>query len=101
MSASARPSPSFRLGTILAMAGLLLAGTARAGEPGSTSRVKKPAATTFEVESHLDLAYYTGDGYDKVGHKLDVFVPMGAKDYPVVFLVHGGCWSSWTRGDKS
>jgi acetyl esterase/lipase len=67
----------------------------RAEEPAAA---KEPPARTFEVESHRDIAYYKGDDADPVRHRLDVFVPKGHKDYPVVLLVHGG---AWMFGDKS
>ena len=57
-----------------------------------------PAAPrTFEVESVKDVAYYDSDGADPVKHKLDLYLPKGLKDYPVLFFVHGGAWVS---GDK-
>jgi poly(3-hydroxybutyrate) depolymerase len=51
----------------------------------------------FEVEKHQDLAYYDGKGADKVRHKLDLYVPKGVKDFPVMMFVHGG---KWTSGNK-
>src|SRR5690242_10684283 len=51
----------------------------------------------FPVEVHKDLAYYDGPDADPVKHKLDLFLPKGHKDYPVLFFVHGG---SWRSGDK-
>ncbi len=50
------------------------------------------------VKSVKDVAYYTGPDEHKVKHKLDLFLPTGKKDFPVVFFVHGG---AWTFGDKS
>src|SRR5262249_37999874 len=44
-----------------------------------------------------DLAYYDGPGADKIKHRLDLFLPRGRKDFPVLFFVHGG---AWLRGDK-
>jgi acetyl esterase/lipase len=68
-------------------AAMLLAGAARA-ESG------KP----YEVRELRNVAYFDGKGADFIRHKLDVFVPVGKKDYPVVVLVHGG---AWMIGDKS
>jgi acetyl esterase/lipase len=51
----------------------------------------------FEVRAERNLAYYTGEGADKVKHKLDLFLPKGKTDFPVVMFVHGG---AWTFGDK-
>lgn len=52
----------------------------------------------FEVEARKDIAYYEGDGADPVRHKLDLFLPRGQKDFPVLMFVHGG---AWMIGDKS
>src|SRR5437762_3125531 len=57
-----------------------------------------PAARTFEVEVVADLDYYAGADADKIKHKLDLFLPKGHKDFPVLFFVHGG---AWRHGDKS
>jgi acetyl esterase/lipase len=57
----------------------------------------EPAKKTYEVESVRNVAYYEGEDADKVRHKLDLFVPKGAKDFPVVVFVHGG---AWVHGDK-
>jgi acetyl esterase/lipase len=56
------------------------------------------AKQTFEVESIKDIAYYQGDGAHPVKHKLDLFIPRGQKDFPVLFFVHGG---AWRNGDKN
>jgi arylformamidase len=58
--------------------------------PGAT-------ATTFEQQSFRDIAYYDGPDADPVRHKLDVHIPKGHKDFPVLFFVHGG---GWTKGSK-
>jgi acetyl esterase/lipase len=55
-------------------------------------------AARFEVENHTDIAYRTDANADKERHKLDIFVPKGAKDFPVLVFVHGGAWQ-W--GNKS
>src|SRR5947207_10326191 len=52
----------------------------------------------FEVQSLRDLPYYEGDEADRVKHKLDLFLPRGQKDFPVLFFVHGG---AWMHGDKN
>ncbi len=51
----------------------------------------------FAVRSVMDLDYYTGPDADAKKHKLDLYLPQGASQFPVVFFVHGG---GWTRGDK-
>jgi acetyl esterase/lipase len=79
-----------------------LAGFAPAADDG-----KAPAAPAagpvetdagFEVVRHTDIPYRTDPAADKERHRLDVYVPKGCKDFPVVFFVHGG---SWRSGNKS
>ena len=50
------------------------------------------APDAYEVEHLRDLAYYDGPQADRVRHRLDIFVPKGRKDFPVVVLLHGGAW---------
>ena len=57
---------------------LALAVPARAADPRTA------------VEPHLNLTYYSGDGADKYRHRLDLYVPKGKKDVPVMMFVHGG-----------
>jgi acetyl esterase/lipase len=65
-------------------AGCLLVPPARAEQPG-------------EVEAVKDVAYHDGPDADPVKHRLDLYLPKGRKDFPVLFFVHGGAWKS---GDK-
>jgi len=51
-----------------------------------------------DVQAIKDVPYYEGPGAHPVKHKLDLFLPKGEKDFPVVLFVHGG---TWTRGDKN
>ena len=53
-----------------------------------------PAAepAKYEVEVHENIKYRTDKEADKTRHALDVYVPKGAKDFPVLFFVHGGAW---------
>jgi acetyl esterase/lipase len=53
---------------------------------GSTS------AGPFEVERIRDVAYCPGPENDSFRHQLDLFLPNGQKDFPVVVLIHGGAW---------
>ncbi len=64
-----------------------------------TARDDKPDVrpVAFEVEKHKDIAYRTDADADKVRHKLDVYVPKGQKDFPVVLFVHGGTWKSGSK----
>lgn len=52
----------------------------------------------YEVNVFADLIYYDGPDAHPAKHRLDLFMPAGLVDIPVVFFVHGGSWSS---GDKS
>ena len=62
-----------------------------------TLRADTPAAKISEVETVKDVAYYDGDDADKNKHKLDLYLPKGKKDFPVLFFVHGGAWVSGDR----
>jgi acetyl esterase/lipase len=53
---------------------------------------------TYEVREVRDLAYVEGKDGDTSSHKLDVYQPVGKKEFPVLVFAHGGCWSF---GDKS
>ena len=55
-------------------------------------------ARTFAVQVLRDVAYYEGAGADDLRHRLDLYLPRGAHDFPVLVFVHGGAWS---RGDKN
>src|SRR5262245_17933528 len=71
----------------------LVALPARADEP------KKPAAEEklFEVETVKDVAYNDAADADPEKQKLDLYLPKGQKDFPVLFFVHGGTWKSGDR----
>jgi len=51
----------------------------------------------FAVEVIPDVAYFTGAGADANKHKLDLYLPKAHKDFPVLFFVHGGAWTSGDR----
>jgi len=57
----------------------------------------KEESKTYKVKAVKNVAYYEGDDAHKKKHKLDLYLPEGAKDFPVLFFVHGGAWVS---GDK-
>ena len=69
--------------------------------PSSARHPEPPAlivpSTQIEMEKVLDIPYYTGVDADEKKHKLDLFLPKGKKNFPVLFFVHGG---SWTSGDR-
>jgi acetyl esterase/lipase len=53
---------------------------------------------TWTVKAIKDVAYYDGPDQDRVKHKLDLYLPDGARDFSVLFFVHGG---AWVHGDKN
>jgi acetyl esterase/lipase len=60
----------------------------------------KPAILTggnFEVEVVADVPYYEAQDDDSNKRMLDLYLPKGHKDYPVLLFVHGG---GWARGDR-
>lgn len=68
---------------------------------GLTPAREKPVAaetrmTEYEVEREADLEYVSGPDAD-VRHKLDLYVPVGAKNYPVMIYIHGGSWKSGSK----
>jgi acetyl esterase/lipase len=78
----------------LLVAGLLLATPAlTADEAKAPAKVR----AKFDVEVVKDLAYNEATDADPVKHKLDLYLPKGQKDFPVLFFVHGG---TWMHGDR-
>lgn len=71
----------------------LLSVPIRADEPKKAAKEEK----LFEVEVVKDLAYNDAKDADEK-QKLDIYLPKGQKDFPVLFFVHGGTWKS---GDRS
>jgi acetyl esterase/lipase len=78
------------LALLALFAGALLVAPARAESPAG--------AKTYEVRELRDLPYVEGKDGDSATHQLDLYLPRGKKDFPVLVFVHGGCW---TFGDKS
>jgi acetyl esterase/lipase len=76
------------------VAWLLVAAPSRAAD-GS-----KPLPTS-EVQAVTDVVYrslYGGEEAKKAKNQLDLYLPRGRKDFPVLFFVHGG---AWRNGDKN
>jgi acetyl esterase/lipase len=48
------------------------------------------AEGTSAIITLKDVPYYVGDGADPERNKLDLYLPKGRKDFPVLFWVHGG-----------
>lgn len=45
-----------------------------------------------DVVVHKDISYYDDPGRDPHKHVLDLYLPAGATDFPVLLFVHGGGW---------
>ncbi len=57
----------------------------------------KHASAPREVRAERNITYYDGPDADKIKHRLDLYLPKGKSDFPVVMFVHGG---AWMFGDK-
>ena len=55
-------------------------------------------ARAAEAEVIKNQWYYSGKDADPNQHRLDHYLPKGHKDFPVLFFVHGG---GYTSGNKS
>jgi acetyl esterase/lipase len=51
----------------------------------------------FAVEKQKNLVYNAAKDADPVRHKLDLYLPKGAKDFPMMMFVHGGAWKSGNK----
>lgn len=70
-----------------------------AEEKAAVSKPKEPVLSggNFKVESMMNVPYYEGEDADPIKHKLDLFIPKGLKDFPVLIFVHGGAWATGDR----
>src|SRR5438270_3997212 len=93
MSRISMPSARLLSRLVCLSIGVFLA-AARLAVGAETAKTDSPK---YEVRAERDLAYYTGPDADKVKHKLDLYLPQGKTDFPVVMFVHGG---AWMFGDK-
>jgi acetyl esterase/lipase len=92
MCARLQPLLTGRRALLCAVAlGVLNLPACRVGEVRLWSPPPTPGPA-FEVERVRDVAFYQGPDADPVRHRLDLFLPKGARDCPVVVLVHGGAW---------
>jgi acetyl esterase/lipase len=66
--------------------------------PSPTQGAEPDGDKPFTVKVVKDITYYEGPDQHKYKHRLDLYVPEGAKDFPVLFFVHGG---GWAHGDKN
>src|SRR5438132_96513 len=61
--------------------------------PSAPSKQESPRAPDVQVIH--DLAYrdlYEDEDGSLEKNKLDLYLPRGKKDFPVIFFVHGGAW---------
>jgi acetyl esterase/lipase len=77
---------------------LLLPAIALALAPVAAAADAPKAAAPPEVEVIRDVAYCDGEEADRERHRLDLYLPKGVKNFPVLFFVHGG---GWKNGDKA
>jgi acetyl esterase/lipase len=77
-------------GLLAAAGGVVPAGETRSGAASSDR--------TFAVQVVRNVAYYQGADADEHKHRLDLYLPQGHRDFPVLVFIHGG---GWTRGDKN
>jgi acetyl esterase/lipase len=76
----------------LALAALGGAGQTRAADK---TPAPEPMSRRFEVRPVRNLIYreiYKDENATKDKNKLDLYLPKGEHDFPVVFFVHGGAW---------
>lgn len=50
------------------------------------------AEARYEVTIHKDLRYYTGPEEHTEKHLLDLYIPKGKENWPLLHFVHGGAW---------
>jgi acetyl esterase/lipase len=68
-----------------------------AGIPSAQGEQAKDAEPKHEVKVAADLKYYEGEGADAKRHLLDLYLPLTARDFPLVMWIFGGAWA---MGDK-
>jgi acetyl esterase/lipase len=79
---------------VICLLGLAIGPSARADDKTS---VPPKTVSGVPVEVIKDQPYRTGKDADPAKNKLDLYLPRGKKDFPVLFFVHGGAWKA---GDK-
>lgn len=79
--------------TVIALACALVSPRAPASEP-ITGLV---TGGLFPVQVVEDILYRTETNADPQKNRLDLYLPKGPRNVPVLFFIHGG---SWTRGDR-
>jgi acetyl esterase/lipase len=79
----------------LTLASAVLVGISPAQETRPAAPEMMPVE--YEVEKHADIAYRTDAEADPLRHKLDLYIPVGAKEFPLLLYVHGGAWKTGTK----
>lgn len=46
-----------------------------------------------DIKEIYDLSYYSGKDHDSIKHKLNLFLPEGVKNPPIMLWIHGGAWA--------
>ena len=93
-SAKFRSTPvlaAFASGCLLCAASLPFLGCRVTDAPIWTESKTKSTAGC-DIQELRDLQYASALKLQPFRHKLDLVLPVGKKDYPVVILVHGGAW---------
>lgn len=83
-----------RLSSTTFVALMLLALPAYGADVPAGQAEPKPAPVLCEIEEKIDIPY-VNDNDER--HLLDVYVPKGKKDFPVLLLVHGGAWVTGSK----
>jgi acetyl esterase/lipase len=78
-----------RFGIVVLLVSAVFLPAARADE-GAKPKIK--TGGSYDVETVKGVAYFEGKDADPVRHKLDLYLPKGRQDFPVLFFVHGGAW---------
>jgi acetyl esterase/lipase len=58
-----------------------------------------PPTISESVEVRKNLVYVEGREEDANKHKLDLYLPKGKSNFPVLIFLHGGSWRSGDRAD--
>ena len=84
--------------TLVVGVGLLaVVGFAQAPAPGRGGRAGGPPTVTGPAPTHVDLDYAPADPAGSAGHKLDLYIPVGAtQPLPVAIWTGGSAWRADT-----
>ena len=61
-------------------------------------RLMSLANVSADVKTAKDITYREGPEEEAAKHKLDIYLPKGNSNAPVLFFIHGGAWKT---GDRS